>query len=353
MWLEFIKAVTLITFAEMGDKTQILAMAFATKYRVRTVLIGIFIGSLLNHGIAVALGSSLPNIIPVETLQIIAGFSFVAFSLWTLKVDEDDDVSQKKSYGPIITVALAFFIGELGDKTQLTAIVLSTDAQFPLLILLGTVTGMVITGGLGIYVGSKLGSKIPEFTIKMVSATVFMLFGIVKLSQNLSNVYLTPVTISMFSAIVALLAYGILKPTLIKRKQGETAFQTSAQKLHDFYENLKLSIDEICLGEKVCGECRHGSCIIGATKSLLASNEDFDIDFDTLNKEFDKIKVIRSLESIINYLDTSGNRTEKITNTMNHLEIILFKKKLNFESKAEYLIAIKDIDPEIARLLDN
>jgi len=353
VWLEFIQAVTLIFFAEMGDKTQILAMAFATKYRVRTVLIGIFIGSLLNHGIAVALGSSLPNIIPISTLQIIAGFSFVAFSLWTLKVDEDDDVSQKRSYGPIVTVAVAFFIGELGDKTQLTAIILSTDAQFPLLILLGTVTGMVITGGLGIYVGSKLGSKIPEFTIKMVSATVFMLFGAVKLSQNLPNVFLTPISISLFSAIVALFAYSILKPTLVKRKLGETAFQARAQKLHEFYEDLKLSIEEICLGEDVCGECKYGSCIIGATKSLLSNNEEFEIDFATLNKNFDKIKVIRSLESIINYLDDGGTQTEKIINTMNNLEKILFNKKLGFTNRVDYLKLIKDISPEIERLLDN
>jgi len=349
MLVEYLTAVGLIFIAEMGDKTQILAMAFATKYRVRTVLAGIFIGSFLNHGLAVILGSALSTVIPVEALQIIAGISFIGFALWTLKLDEDEEESVKKSYGPIITVALAFFIGELGDKTQLTAIVLSTDASYPFLILLGTVTGMVITGGLGIYVGSKLGSRIPEFTIKMVSASVFMLFGALKLYQYLPSQYLTMELVLLYVSGISLAAFYILKPTILARRTGQTAFQKSAQRLFDFYKELSTEIEDICLGETVCGNCQTKNCVIGATKYLLShSDEDFTIDINTIDKKFDHLKVIRSLESILDFLEV--NDTSKIIEaTKRNLELILFKQEIDFVNKEDYLKKVKELDEGIHR----
>jgi putative Ca2+/H+ antiporter (TMEM165/GDT1 family) len=149
MLQEYLKALFLIIMAEMGDKTQILAMAFATRFKVKSVLLGIFAGSFLNHGLAVILGAYLSKFIPVNTIQIIAGFSFIGFALWTLRAEEDDEEENtRENFGPMVTVAIAFFVGELGDKTQLTAITLSSDANYPLFILLGTVSGMVISGAL-------------------------------------------------------------------------------------------------------------------------------------------------------------------------------------------------------------
>src|SRR5690554_2998779 len=158
---EMIKAFFLIFIAEMGDKTQILAMAFATRFPVRKVLLGIGLGALLNHGLAVALGSSLSRVVPLSTIQIIAGAAFIGFALWTLKPENGEEEKEPRmQFGPTATVALAFFIGELGDKTQLTAITLAADARYPLLILGGTVSGMIATGALGIFIGKKLGEKI-------------------------------------------------------------------------------------------------------------------------------------------------------------------------------------------------
>lgn len=353
MLIEFVRAVSLIFFAEMGDKTQILAMAFATKYKVRNVLLGILIGSFLNHGLAVLLGSALSSVVPVELLQLIAGVSFVGFALWTLKSDEDEEEEVKKSYGPIVTVALAFFIGELGDKTQLTAIVLATDASYPLFILLGTVTGMVITGGIGIYVGSKLGSKIPEFTIKMVSAAVFMFFGVIKLWQNVPTQYLTLPYVGLFTVVIGLSAYFILRPTLQLRKAGLTAYQQSAQRLYDFYHELSVDVEEICLGTEICGSCQSTHCVIGATKHLLKhQNEEFKVDYDTLEKKFNNMKIIRSLEKIITYLDENES-TETINTTKKHLEMILFKKEIPFTSKVEYIEKLKEIDPLVYKLIQS
>ncbi|ABR49971.1 protein of unknown function UPF0016 [Alkaliphilus metalliredigens QYMF] len=142
---EILKAFMLIFIAEMGDKTQILAMAFATRFSVGKVLIGIGIGAFLNHGLAVLIGSYLSQMIPISTIQMVAGIAFLGFALWTLKSDDDQD-EPKIQFGPIATVAVAFFLGELGDKTQLTAITLAADTSYPFMILVGTVTGMIATG---------------------------------------------------------------------------------------------------------------------------------------------------------------------------------------------------------------
>lgn len=219
MITEFIRALFLIFMAEMGDKTQILAMSFATQFSVESVLLGVFIGSFLNHGLAVILGTYLSSIIPVNFIQILAGFLFIGFALWTLyDEDEEDESSRKSRFGPVLTVALAFFIGELGDKTQLTAITLSIDARYPLFILLGTVTGMVLTSVLGIYVGSKLGDKIPEFTLRIISAAIFMFFGVSKLYSTLPKDFITISNVLIFLLLITTSTYMILKKSLRKRK---------------------------------------------------------------------------------------------------------------------------------------
>src|SRR5690606_14975105 len=98
---EMIKALFLIFVAEMGDKTQILAMAFATRFPVRKVLAGIGLGVLLNHGLAVLLGSYLSQVVPIKTIQMIAGAAFVGFALWTLKPeDEEEEMETRMQFGP-------------------------------------------------------------------------------------------------------------------------------------------------------------------------------------------------------------------------------------------------------------
>ena len=248
---ELLKAFILIFIAEMGDKTQILAMAFATKFPVKKVLLGIFLGSLLNHGLAVVFGTYISNLIPINTIQVVAGFAFVLFSLWTLMSDSDDeeDEKQKSKFGPVVTVAIAFFIGELGDKTQLTAITLATDATYPLVILAGTVLGMIFTGGIGIIIGKKLGSKIPEFTIKIIAASVFMFFGITKLYQTLPSEYLNLQNVSIFIGLIVIAAFIILRPMIIRRRQGqESAFRRRSRELYNYYHQVEKNIDKICLG---------------------------------------------------------------------------------------------------------
>ncbi|MCG8482932.1 MAG: TMEM165/GDT1 family protein [Clostridia bacterium] len=220
MFQELLNAFILIFIAEMGDKTQLLAMAFATKYPVKKVLLGIFIGILINHGLAVCLGCYISSLIPVDTVKMIAGLAFVGFALWSLKSEEEDDENQKLkcSFGPVCTVATVFFIGELGDKTQLTAITLATDANNILVVLGGTVLGMMVTGVIGILVGKKLGNKVHTFLLKIIAATVFMFFGLTKLYVTIPEEYLNVQNILLFLGMIVLLTFLIMRPSAIKKR---------------------------------------------------------------------------------------------------------------------------------------
>lgn len=361
---EFLQSMFLIFMAEMGDKTQILAMAFATQFKVKEVLVGVFLGSLLNHGLAVVLGAYLSNVIPLDAIQIIAGFLFIGFALWTLKIEEDDENEEiKKNFGPILTVALAFFIGELGDKTQLTAITLASDASFPLFILLGTVSGMVLTSGVGIFVGSKIGDKIPEFTIKIASAFIFFIFGFIKLYQSLPAKYITSTNVLIFSVLLIISVYFILKPVLKLRKSNRsTAFKEAALTLYEYTNEIKESVNRICLGEGNCGVCQGSNCIIGYTKKIIddavenkASNnkENLDVLSESLNKNFDKNKVIDSLSMIIAYfINYKGDRSKRnisINKARQMLEYILFNEEIeDYKDKEEYYSKLRKMDKKLA-----
>ena len=175
----FIASLLFVTLAEMGDKTQLLAMAFATRFPAKTVLSAVFVATLLNHALAVAVGRLLTTVIPLEVISFVAALSFILFGLWTIRGDtlEGED-EQRSGYGPFVTVAIAFFIAELGDKTQLATISLAVKYTDPIAVLLGTTTGMVLADGFGIIIGIVLGKRIPDAVIRLVSAGIFILFGL-------------------------------------------------------------------------------------------------------------------------------------------------------------------------------
>lgn len=308
MLQEIIRAFAFIFVAEMGDKTQILAMAFATKYPVKKVLLGIFIGSFLNHGLAVFLGNLLSRYIPVNSLQIIAGFAFVGFALWTLLANDEEDETENKRirFGPVFTVSLAFFLGELGDKTQLAAITLSTEALYPLAILCGTVSGMVFTGSIGIFIGKKLGEKIPEMAIKLFAAGVFMFFGLIKLLQTLPDHFLTVSNILLFLSVLTLMVFFSVRSLLTKQKnQKPSAFKKRSTELQAYYGRVQNKLRKICLGEDACGDCLGKDCIIGYLKDLVKGDPENlqnqsivmpDFDPKGLNKQFDKQQLMECLQ---------------------------------------------------------
>jgi len=121
----FITSFVFVVLAEMGDKTQLLGMCFATRYRWQTVLGGVFVATILNHYLAVEVGSYLTRFIPMSYIQIAAAVSFIVFGLWTIRGDEMGDCDASNKYSPFWTVVIAFFIAEMGDKTQLATVALA------------------------------------------------------------------------------------------------------------------------------------------------------------------------------------------------------------------------------------
>jgi Ca2+/H+ antiporter, TMEM165/GDT1 family len=176
----FVASLLFVTLAEMGDKTQLLAMAFATRFPARTVLAAVFVATLLNHTLAVATGRLLTAVIPIDVIAFVAAFSFILFGLWTIRGDSlDGEEKRPNAYGPFLTVGVAFFLAEIGDKTQLATISLAVKYDAPTAVLLGTTTGMVLADGFGILVGATIGSRLSDAVIRLVSAGVFVAFGLI------------------------------------------------------------------------------------------------------------------------------------------------------------------------------
>lgn len=276
MFTEYIRALFFIFIAEMGDKTQILAMMFATKFPMRKVFLGIFIGSFLNHGLAVAFGSLLGSLIEPYVLQVVAGAAFLGFAIWTLAAggDEEEVEESDRGHGAVAAVAAAFFIGELGDKTQLTAITLSIDAAFPLLILAGTVSGMVLTSGIGILAGSKLGSKMPEYLIKLFSGLLFFIFGSMKLASSAPEAWKNGWTYGAYALLASLVLLLAGRTAYRQRHRvAPTAYARAAEALYQFTHEMEIRAEDICRGAAHCGHCQGEACAVGFIKHLLKEME--------------------------------------------------------------------------------
>jgi Ca2+/H+ antiporter, TMEM165/GDT1 family len=205
---EVIKALALVVVAEMGDKTQLLAMAMAGKYKVKQVMLGVLVATILNHALAVALGSYLGSFIPMDIVKIVASIAFLVFGLWTLRGDKiDDDENKKLKFGPVVTVAIAFFLAEMGDKTQLMTIAISANSKVPLFILMGTTLGMLIADGIGIIGGAWMCKHIPEKYIKWGAGIVFIFFGTLTLYNAVPTWVISPLYIAIYFIVLALLIY--------------------------------------------------------------------------------------------------------------------------------------------------
>ncbi len=196
-----------VVLAEMGDKTQLLAMAFAIRFKATTVLWAVFVATAANHFFAVEVGIWLTNFIPISYIQIAASASFILFGLWTIRGDELEDEDKRFSFSPFWTVAIAFFVAEMGDKTQLATVALAAKYQTVLPVWIGTTTGMMIADGVGIGVGIVLGKKIPERVVKWGAAAIFIFFGVYGLHENLPSRYLTPALETAAVVLVSIAAF--------------------------------------------------------------------------------------------------------------------------------------------------
>ncbi len=184
----FLASLFFIFAAEMGDKTQLVSLAFATRYNVRVVLVGITLGTLIVHLFSVFLGEVLGLALPTFWIGILAGLAFIGFGLWTLRGDELDDEGEAKEHplGPTFTVGLTFFLAELGDKTMLATITLSSQYNHDFVqVWAGSTIGMVAADGLAVIVGRVLGKRLPENVIKIGAALIFIATGIFTLVETI------------------------------------------------------------------------------------------------------------------------------------------------------------------------
>jgi Ca2+/H+ antiporter, TMEM165/GDT1 family len=216
----YLASLTFVVLAEMGDKTQLLAMAFASRYRWQTVMWGVFAATLVNHLLAVLLGNYLTSVVPLHYIQIAASASFIIFGLWTLRGDKLDNEDKRFNFNPFWTVAVAFFLAEMGDKTQLATVALATKYESVIQIWLGTTTGMVIADAIGIIFGIVLGKKIPERAIKWFAALIFIFFGVLGLYGSIPRYLLTAPVMFGSIALIIFLIYGVVRMNNTAREDG-------------------------------------------------------------------------------------------------------------------------------------
>ena len=178
----FVLAFGIIFVAELGDKSQLMALAFAARYRALPILIGITIATAIVHAVSVGIGAALGVAMPTRAINLVAGLAFFAFAAWTIRGDElGEDEQARVSRSPrsaIIAASFAFYLAELGDKTMLATITLATkEGLFGTWA--GSTVGMVAADALAIGVGKQLGSRLPERTIKIAAAITFVVFGLI------------------------------------------------------------------------------------------------------------------------------------------------------------------------------
>ncbi len=169
----------LVAATEMGDKTQLLAFVLATRFRKPwAVFSGILVATILNHLMAASLGSWVSNLIDPLFLKWGLGATFFLFAGWILIPDKEDEKHAEGKFGPFLTTLVAFFLAEMGDKTQLSTIALAAKYQNIYLVTIGTTLGMMISDGLAVFFGDKITQKISMKWIRMGAAFLFVLFGI-------------------------------------------------------------------------------------------------------------------------------------------------------------------------------
>jgi Ca2+/H+ antiporter, TMEM165/GDT1 family len=175
----FVLSLAFVFAAEMGDKTQLVALAFATRYATPTVLLGVFGATLLVHLFSVGFGELLGLTLPLFWVQTLSGLAFIAFGLWTLRGDKLDEVDRQteQRLGPLMTVAVTFFLAELGDKTMLMTVTLASQQHSFVGVWFGSTLGMVAADGLAIIAGKVLGARLPETLIRFGAAGIFIITG--------------------------------------------------------------------------------------------------------------------------------------------------------------------------------
>jgi putative Ca2+/H+ antiporter (TMEM165/GDT1 family) len=173
------KSFLLILASEMGDKTQLLALVLATRFRKPwTVMAGIFVATLLNHVLASTLGVYLATLISEQTLSLILAAIFFAFAMWVLIPDKEEELKSSGHMGAFMTTAITFFLAEMGDKTQLATLALGARYDSTVLVTIGSTMGMLVADGMVLFWGHHITDRLPMKWIHRGASLLFVIFGI-------------------------------------------------------------------------------------------------------------------------------------------------------------------------------
>ena len=173
-----------VALAEIGDKTQLLAFLLAARFKKPVpIILGILAATVVNHGLAGAVGAWITHSISPDILRWVLGASFIGMAIWTMIPDkiEDEETQVAKRFGVFGATLITFFLAEMGDKTQIATIAMAAHYADPLLVVIGTTLGMLIADVPAVFVGDKLANKIPMKLVHSVAAAVFAVLGVATL----------------------------------------------------------------------------------------------------------------------------------------------------------------------------
>ncbi len=172
-------SIVLVAVAEIGDKTQLLSFVLAARLRKPgPIIAGILAATLVNHAAAAWIGSLFAGLVPQPMLVWIVGLSFIGFGLWALHPDSFDDSPRLHKAGAFMTAFVAFFLAEMGDKTQFATIALAARFDRLAPVILGTTLGMMLVNVPSVWVGEKLARKIQMGNVRILAASLFIMVGI-------------------------------------------------------------------------------------------------------------------------------------------------------------------------------
>jgi len=174
-----VQSFLLVFVSEMGDKTQLLALILAAKFRKPVpILMGILVATILNHALASYVGTFVTHFVSPEILKWVLAATFIGFGLWMLVPDQDEGFEDKRQWGPFLTTAVAFFFAEMGDKTQLATVALGAKFAAPVAVTMGTTLGMMGADGLAVFFGHRFTHRVPMKWVHRIASALFILFGI-------------------------------------------------------------------------------------------------------------------------------------------------------------------------------
>ena len=176
----FFVSTGVVALAEIGDKTQLLAFILAARFKKPVpIILGILAATVVNHGLAGALGAWITAVVSAEMMRWALGLSFLGMAVWTLIPDkiEDEETQIAQRFGVFGATLITFFLAEMGDKTQIATVALAAHYAAPVMVVIGTTLGMLIADVPAVFVGDKLAAKIPMKLVHSIAAAIFAALG--------------------------------------------------------------------------------------------------------------------------------------------------------------------------------